>query len=300
MSSQPVAVIMPACINKNESAVSVPLPILLQHALPRHALTRFAGWLANSEQPLLAQYLIRDFIRRYQVNMDEARSSDPADYASFNTFFTRSLKPDARPLAETRWICPVDGTISQAGRLTEGRLIQAKGHDYTAAALLASADDAASYHNGSFCTLYLSPRDYHRIHMPHDGLLRAMTWVPGELYSVNPLTAEHIPGLFARNERLICQFDSNHGPFTMVLVGATIVGSIATVWHGIVAPPRHREPRHWHYNTGISLNRGDEMGRFLLGSTVILLWPDDIGFAAGWQSGRTVRLGEALSVDRGA
>lgn len=272
-----------------------PFPILLQHVLPRHALTRFAGWLASSEQPMLAQYLIRDFIGRYDVNMGEALESSPSAYASFNAFFTRALKPDARPLANSRWLCPVDGAISQAGRLCDERIIQAKGHDYTAAALLGDAGSAKRYRDGSFCTLYLSPRDYHRIHMPHDGTLRSMTWIPGDLYSVNPLTAQHIPGLFSRNERLVCHFDSANGPFVMVLVGATIVGSIATVWHGPVAPPRSREPRHWQYNTGISLNRGDEMGRFLLGSTVILLWPDDIGFPDDWRPGRPVRLGEAMS-----
>ncbi len=277
-----------------------PFPILLQHALPRHALTRFAGWLASSEYRLLAQYLIRDFIRRYDVNMHEALESSPSSYASFNAFFTRSLKPGVRPLANSRWLCPVDGAISQAGRLSDERIIQAKGHDYSASALLADHDSANTYRNGSFCTLYLSPRDYHRIHMPHDAVLRAMTWVPGDLYSVNPLTAEHIPGLFSRNERLVCHFDSANGPFVMVLVGATIVGSIATVWHGPVAPPRTREPRHWQYNTGIALNRGDEMGRFLLGSTVILLWPDDIGFPDDWLPGRSVRLGEAMSTIQGA
>lgn len=285
---------MPSCKHNNHpSNVTTPLPILLQHAMPRHALTRFAGWMAGSKWP--AQFLIRDFIRRYQVNMNEALDPDPSGYATFNEFFTRALKPDARPLSSATWISPVDGSISQANRLQDGRIIQAKGHDYSTAGLLADAQAAIPYQQGSFCTLYLSPRDYHRIHMPHDGALRSMHWIPGDLYSVNPLSAEHIPGLFARNERLVCHFDSAHGPFVMVLVGATIVGSIATVWHGQIAPPRTDQPRHWQYPAPIRLQRGEEMGRFLLGSTVIMLWPDVFDFETGWQPGRAIRMGEAMS-----
>ena len=221
-----------------------------------------------------------------------------ARYATFNDFFTRALKPGARPLADADWICPVDGAISRFGAIEQGRIVQAKGHDYSVAALVGGdAVLAARFLHGAFATIYLSPKDYHRIHMPCDGRLTRMVYVPGDLFSVNPTTARGVPGLFARNERVVCVFEGTHGPFAMVLVGATIVGSMATVWHGVVNPPRAKRVRDWRYDDRIiELRQGEEMGRFLLGSTVVLLAPAPRPvFAAGWAPGRTVRLGEAMA-----
>ncbi|RMX08277.1 phosphatidylserine decarboxylase [Corticibacter populi] len=277
------------------------LAILLQQLTPRLALTRAAGRLAAARQPWIAQPFMRWFIRRYGVDMSEALHADPADYACFNDFFTRALRPDARPLAGSAWISPVDGAVSQLGRIEAGRIIQAKGRDYTAAELLADAGAAAAYAHGHFATLYLSPRDYHRIHMPCDGRLLRMSHVPGDLYSVNQATARGLDRLFARNERLVCWFEGPQGPFTMVLVGATIVGSIATSWHGVVTPPRTGAIRHWQYGaagqSAITLRQGEEMGRFQLGSTVILLMPDGVPLQwnPAWHPGGAIRMGEAMA-----
>ncbi len=283
--------------------------VRLQHLLPRRVLTHLAGYLAAAEGGRLTTWAIRCFIRRYGVAMQEAAEPDPAAYRTFNAFFTRALKPGVRPLApleDATWLCPVDGAISQFGALSGAeadRLIQAKGHDYSVAALLADTEGhvAAGYKGGHFATLYLSPRDYHRIHMPVRGTLRRMLHVPGDLYSVNPATAAAIPGLFARNERVVCHFDTDFGPFVLVLVGATIVGSMATVWHGRVNPPRPGMIRHWDYADGqVVLARGEEMGRFLLGSTVVMLWPRDCGghrlrFNPRWSPAAPVRMGEAMA-----
>lgn len=277
--------------------MSLPLPIVAQYLLPKQALTALAGRFASAKLGTLTTWAIRRFIARYGVNMAEAAESDPAHYASFNDFFTRPLKPDVRPLAQADWICPVDGTISQLGRIEEDQIFQAKGHQYSTIALLGGDPArAAPYAGGHFATLYLSPRDYHRIHMPCAGKLTDMLYVPGELFSVNPLTACHVPGLFARNERVVCLFDSVQGPFALVLVGATIVGSMATTWHGQVNPPRTGLVRHWDYrNQSIALNQGDEMGRFLLGSTVVLLRPASRGgFNPEWGPARTIQYGEAM------
>ena len=271
--------------------------LLAQHLLPKRALTEFVGRLARARGGRATHGVIRWFVRRYGVNMSEA--ADPAieSYPSFNEFFTRPLREGARPLADAAWLCPVDGAISQFGRITGDRVFQAKGHEYTTRALVGGdAHLAARFAEGHFATLYLSPKDYHRIHMPRDGRLRRMIHVPGTLYSVNPLTARSIPGLFARNERVVCVFDSDRGPFVMALVGATIVGSMATVWHGVVNPPRPGEPREWTYAAGeVSLRRGEEMGRFLLGSTVVMLFPaETIDFVPDWAPGRAIRMGEAM------
>lgn len=273
------------------------LAVLPQYLLPKHALTRFMGWLAGLEAGSTTTAVIRWFVQRYGVNMAEAANPDVASYRSFNEFFTRALREDARPLAHADFVCPVDGAISQCGPLDGQRLVQAKGHDYTATALLGGSREMADkFRDGSFATLYLSPRDYHRIHMPCAGRLRSMVHVPGELFSVNPLTARAVPGLFARNERVVCVFDGEHGPFAMVLVGATIVGSMATVWHGVVNPPRPGVVREWSYANGeVTLERGAEMGRFLLGSTVVMLFPRDaLVLASDWEAGRAVRMGEAM------
>jgi phosphatidylserine decarboxylase len=277
----------------------VPDPfVLLQHLLPKRALTVLAGRLASARAGSLTHAAIRRFVARYRVDMGEAADPRIEAYASFNDFFTRALRADARPIADARWICPVDGAISQFGRIGRDRVFQAKGHDYSTRDLLGGdAALAGAFDDGWFATLYLSPRDYHRIHMPCAGRLRRMIHVPGSLYSVNPATARGIAGLFARNERVVCVFDTADGPFALVLVGATIVGSMATAWHGVVNPPRPGVVRAWDYDEpAIVLARGEEMGRFLLGSTVVMLWPSmPMRFAADWSPGRPVRLGEAMA-----
>lgn len=273
------------------------LAVLPQYLFPKRALTVFGGWVAGDKGGARTAALIRWFVRKYGVNMAEAANSDIASYASFNEFFTRALKEGARPLAAADFICPVDGAISQFGAIDKDQLFQAKGHTYSSTALVGGdATLAAQFDNGSFATIYLSPRDYHRIHMPCDGQLRRMIYVPGDLFSVNPTTARGVPGLFARNERVVCVFDTAHGPMVLTLVGATVVGSMATVWHGLVNPPRSPQICEWHYDAGaVSLRKGEEMGRFLLGSTVVMLFPKDaMQFNAQWQPAGPVRLGEAM------
>ena len=277
------------------------LSVLSQYLVPQQALTAFAGFVASHERGWVTTEIIRRFVARYQVNMDEALNSDIASYRSFNDFFTRALKPDARPLATADLICPVDGAISQFGAIKHDQIFQAKGHSYSTTAVVGGdAALAAQYQDGSFATLYLSPRDYHRIHMPCDGRLTRMTYVPGKLFSVNPVTARGVPGLFARNERVVCVFESARGPFVLILVGATIVGSMATAWHGVVNPPRGKVVREWHYpdepTSAIRLKQGEEMGRFLLGSTVVMLFPNGpLQFNRDWAPGRAIRLGEAMA-----
>ena len=274
------------------------LAVLPQYLLPQHALTRLAGRVAGLRGGTFTTWLIRRFVDRYGVNMAEAAQEDPAAYASFNEFFTRALKPGARPMAAADLVCPVDGAISQFGPIRGQQIFQAKGHDYSSTALVGGdAALAGLFDDGHFATIYLSPRDYHRIHMPCDGTLRRMIHVPGDLFSVNPTTARGVPGLFARNERVVCHFEGPAGPFVMVLVGATIVGSMATVWHGVVNPPRPGQLREWRYDgQGIRLAQGEEMGRFLLGSTVVLLFPrGPLQFAKGWAPAGPVRLGEVMA-----
>ncbi|MFC5302803.1 archaetidylserine decarboxylase [Azospira restricta] len=275
------------------------LAVLAQYLLPKQALTRLAGRLAGAEAGALTTRTIRWFVGRYGVNMAEAANPDVAAYKSFNEFFTRPLKDGARALAAADFVCPVDGAISQFGAIERDQIFQAKGHRYSTTALVGGDRElAARFENGSFATLYLSPRDYHRIHMPCAGRLLRMIHVPGELFSVNPATARGVPGLFARNERVVCVFDSAHGPFVLTLVGATIVGSMATVWHGTVNPPRPGVVREWRYDEqGIVLQQGEEMGRFLLGSTVVMLFPKDaLAFNADWAPARAVRMGEAMGM----
>ena len=278
--------------------LSTRLAVAPQYFVPKRALTAFAGWVASPERGWVTTEIIRRFVRKYGVNMDEALDSNIASYASFNDFFTRALKPGARPLATSDLICPVDGAISQFGPISGDQIFQAKGHRYSTAALVGGdAALAAQFNNGSFATLYLSPKDYHRIHMPCDGRLTQMIYVPGDLFSVNPTTARGVPGLFARNERVVCVFESAHGPFVLVLVGATIVGSMATVWHGLVSPPRLPDVRTWNYaDQKVELKRGDEMGRFLLGSTVVMLFPEaPLVFNPVWTPTRAIRFGEAMA-----
>lgn len=278
------------------------IAVLLQYILPKKAITALAGKLAHYQGGNLTTSIITWFVKRYQVNMAEAAEPNIRKYKTFNDFFTRPLKTGARPLAPADFICPVDGAISQFGNIEADQIFQAKGHAYSTTALVGGDKEMAkNYENGQFACLYLSPKDYHRIHMPCDGTLKNMTYVPGALFSVNPTTAQGVPGLFARNERVVCEFTSaKHGNFIMVLVGATIVGSMATVWHeannGIINPPRTGQPRTWKYDQqNINLKQGDEMGRFLLGSTVVMLFEKDgLEFNADWHPLRSIRLGEMM------
>jgi phosphatidylserine decarboxylase len=274
--------------------------VLPQYLLPKRGLTAFAGRVASRERGATTTRLVRWFVRKYGVDMSEAANPEIAAYASFNDFFTRALRQGARPLADADLVCPVDGTISQYGTIEHDQILQAKGHRYSTTALVGGDHAlAAQFHDGSFATLYLSPKDYHRIHMPCDGTLSRMIHVPGALFSVNPTTARGVPGLFARNERVVCVFESaTVGRFVLALVGATIVGSMATVWHGTVNAPRTHRVREWSYPTAqVALKRGEEMGRFMLGSTVVLLFTKDAGLAFNplWQPGRDIRLGEAMA-----
>jgi phosphatidylserine decarboxylase len=278
--------------------VSDRLKVLPQYLLPKKALTAYAGWRATREWGPRTTKLIAGFVEKYGVDMSEAADPDIARYKSFNDFFTRALKPGARPLARADLVCPVDGAISQFGAIEQDQIFQAKGHVYSTTALVGGdAALAKQFDDGHFATLYLSPKDYHRIHMPCDGRLLRMIHVPGDLFSVNPLTARGVPGLFARNERVVCVFDSAHGPFVLTLVGATIVGSMATVWHGVVNPPRVADVREWRYDDqAITLKQGDEMGRFLLGSTVVMLFPQAaLRFNPLWVPAKPIRLGEAMA-----
>ena len=274
--------------------------VFSQYLMPKQAMTRFGGLVAGSRMGGITTEIIRRFVARYDVNMAEALNPDITSYASFNDFFTRALKPGARPMAAAELICPVDGAISQFGAIMGDQIFQAKGHAYTTQALVGGdATLAAKFQDGHFATLYLSPRDYHRIHMPCDGRLLRMIHVPGDLFSVNPTTARGVPGLFARNERVVCVFEGPDGPWVLVLVGATIVGSMATVWHGVVNPPRPGHLRDWSYaDKQITLRQGEELGRFLLGSTVVMLFPQSpMSFNPTWQAGGPVRLGQAMSSD---
>jgi phosphatidylserine decarboxylase len=274
------------------------LAVLTQYLLPKQALTALAGKVASWRGGAMTTALIAWFAKRYRVNMAEAANPDIASYATFNDFFTRELQPGARPLAQSELICPVDGAISQFGPIHGQQIFQAKGHSYSSTALVGGdASLAAQFADGHFATLYLSPRDYHRIHMPCDGVLRRMIYVPGDLFSVNPATARGVPGLFARNERVVCVFDGPRGPFVLVLVGATIVGSMATVWHGVVNAKRSGQLTQWRYDDGsMVFKQGEEMGRFLLGSTVVMLFPKGpLAFNSGWFPGGAVQLGQVMA-----
>lgn len=272
--------------------------VLPQYVLPKQALTSFAGRVAGHRGGRMTTRLIRWFVGKYGVNMDEAHNSDIASYPSFNEFFTRPLKDGVRPLAQADFVCPVDGAISQFGSIDDHHILQAKGHKFTTTQLVGGdATLGAKFQHGSFANLYLSPKDYHRLHMPCDGRLTRMIYVPGALFSVNPTTARGVPGLFARNERVVCVFESDQfGTFVMVLVGATIVGSMATPWHGVVNPQRTGRISEWTYESEpVVLKKGQEMGRFLLGSTVVMLFKEKtIAFNADWAPERKVRLGEMM------
>ncbi len=275
--------------------------IIFQHLVPQHLLSRLTGWLAGLRHPLwLKDRVIRRFIAHFDVNMAEAAQPDPEAYASFNEFFTRPLREGARPIADADIVCPADGAVSQLGDIEDGRIFQAKGQAFSARELLGGDEArAAQFHDGSFATIYLSPRDYHRVHMPIAGRLTATCYIPGRLFSVNQVTAQNVERLFARNERLVCYFDTVAGPMAMVLVGAMVVAGIETVWSGQEAPPRRDLPVERDFlqpPAPVALEKGEEMGRFMLGSTVILLFGEG---AIQWQpqyaAGTPTRLGEELA-----
>ncbi len=274
------------------------LKIAAQYLLPKHAVSRLVGYLAAAEAGALTTFIIKAFIKRFNVDMSEAVIEDPAAYKTFNAFFTRTLKDGLRPVvdAETAVALPVDGAVSQLGDIQYGRIIQAKRHDFSARELLGGDKDLSDqFQDGKFATIYLSPRDYHRIHMPLDGELQSMVYIPGDLFSVNPLTAQNVPNLFARNERVACIFKTPYGPMALVLVGATIVASIETVWSGTVTPPAGKAIKRWdfHGNTPITLKKGEEMGLFKLGSTVVCLFaPGMMTFNESLSPATPTRMGE--------
>lgn len=278
--------------------------IALHYLLPQLALTRVAGWLAERRWGALTHLMIKLFAKQYRVDWNEAAKQKPSEFASFNEFFIRELKSGVRPLAEGKDVLclPADGRVSESGAIEGNRLIQAKGHYFTLDALLAEDKDlAAQFSDGLFLTTYLSPRDYHRVHMPCDGVLRKMIYVPGALFSVNPFLAEHIPNLFARNERLICVFDTAFGTMVQILVGATVTASMSTVWAGVVNPPRGKEVRVWEYpaqgDSSVVLAKGAEMGAFRLGSTVINLFVHDaVALSPELQAGAVTRVGAKMAV----
>lgn len=272
--------------------------------MPKHLVSRIVGKLAAAEMGKITTAAITWFIKQYNVDMNDADQSSPAAYRTFNDFFTRSLKPGIRPISKDKdyIVHPVDGAVSQCGAINNGQIFQAKGHEYSSLALLGGrADDAKRFENGDFATIYLAPKDYHRIHMPIKGTLSKMTYIPGELFSVNPLTAENVPGLFARNERVVAIFETEIGPVAMVLVGATIVASIATVWAGTVTPPTGKKVCSWEYPTtgpdALTLDKGDEMGSFKLGSTVVMLFAEDAlnQFADGVTPKAVTRMGQLFA-----
>lgn len=271
----------------------------LQRILPAHLLSRFAGFLTNSKNLKLKNWLIKKVIKRFNIDMSVALEENPLAYETFNDFFTRALKPEARPFPEDEsvFVSPCDGAISQIGKVDYGKVFQAKGHTYDLLELLGGeTDHVQRFKNGRFATIYLSPRDYHRVHVPQDGQLTGMTYVPGKLFSVNQVTAENIPNLFARNERVVFFFDSPQGEFIVVMVGAMLVASIETPFAGIIMPGPFDDMHHTDYSKKpITFKRGDELGRFRFGSTAIVIRPTgSTDWLGQWTAGSTVKLGEAL------
>ncbi len=274
---------------------------LTQYGIPQQAASRLMGKLTSCQTPVVKNYLIKKFVKRYGVNLQEAKRTLPTEYTDFNDFFTRQLKDNLRPLHSGTHsvISPVDGAVSQLGRIKSGHLIQAKGRTFTAHELLGgTTKDSKHFTEGHFATLYLSPKDYHRVHMPLDGTLQSMTYIPGRLFSVSPRSADLIPNVFARNERLACLFDTPAGPMAIVLVGAFFVASIATVWSGLMTPNTQKAISRQCYDEAthrIHLNRGEEMGHFQLGSTVILLFgPDSVQWAGDIRAASTIKMGQLL------
>ena len=275
--------------------------VAFQYIMPQLYLTQLAGWFAQQKWGAVTHFVIKVFAKKYNVDMSEAKKENFSDYESFNQFFIRELKDGARKINEnpTALCLPADGRVSQIGHIDDERLLQAKGHFFSLSDLLAGDEELVNtFKNGEFATIYLSPRDYHRVHMPCDATLRKMIYVPGDLFSVNPFLAEHVPNLFARNERVICVFDTAFGPMIQILVGATITASMSTVWAGVINPPRTGEVKVWTYqgDNAIKLTKGQEMGAFQLGSTVINLFPaNSVTLAEHLEVDVPVRMGEILA-----
>ena len=275
--------------------------VAFQYIMPQLYLTQLAGWFAQQKWGAVTHFVIKAFAKKYNVDMNEAKKENFSDYESFNQFFIRELKDDARKINEnpTALCLPADGRVSQIGHIDDDRLLQAKGHFFSLSDLLAGDEELVNtFKNGEFATIYLSPRDYHRVHMPCNATLRKMIYVPGDLFSVNPFLAEHVPNLFARNERVICVFDTAFGPMVQILVGATITASMSTVWAGVINPPRTGEVKVWTYqgDSAIKLTKGQEMGAFQLGSTVINLFPaNSVTLAEHLEVDVPVRMGEILA-----
>ena len=275
--------------------------VAFQYIMPQLYLTQLAGWFAQQKWGAVTHFVIKAFAKKYNVDMSEAKKENFSNYESFNQFFIRELKDDARKINEnpTALCLPADGRVTQIGHIDDERLLQAKGHFFSLSDLLAGDEELVNtFKNGEFATIYLSPRDYHRVHMPCDATLRKMIYVPGDLFSVNPFLAEHVPNLFARNERVICVFDTAFGPMVQILVGATITASMSTVWAGVINPPRTGEVKVWTYqgDSAIKLTKGQEMGAFQLGSTVINLFPaNSVTLAEHLEVDVPVRMGEILA-----
>lgn len=277
------------------------LQVFSQYIIPQHGLSRIIGSIINSRQEKFKNYLIDFFIKRYQVDMRDAIETNPHAYPDFNSFFTRKLRPETRPVVqgENTIACPADGLISEFGTINESMLLQAKNHQYSITDILGGLkDDATSFINGQFATIYLAPKDYHRVHIPFTGELRKMIYVPGKLFSVNLLTADHVPNLFARNERVICLFETALGPMAVILVGAMIVASIHTAWAGAITPSTKKQITAWNYpenHSPIILQKGDELGHFQLGSTVIVLFgPNSIKWTESLQKNQSVKIGQLI------
>jgi len=273
--------------------------VMLQYVIPQHTFSRLVGWFASTEIGFIKDTFITKFAKKYQVNMDEALIEDLSSFASFNDFFTRELKDGARPIAEGEGVLvsPADGAVSQLGKIELGKVFQAKGRDFSVTTLLGGdSERAATFLNGEFATIYLSPKDYHRVHMPCAGKLLETVYVPGDLFSVNPTTAQGVDGLFARNERLVCMFETEYGPMAMVLVGAMIVAGIETVWSGQVCPLPKKAQVQDYTQSEVRLEKGQEMGRFKLGSTVVLCFPEDsVKFLEEIKAESPLMMGQALA-----
>jgi len=273
--------------------------VMLQYVIPQHTFSRLVGWFASTEIGFIKDTFITKFAKKYQVNMDEALVEDLSSFASFNDFFTRELKDGARPIAEGEGVLvsPADGAVSQLGKIELGKVFQAKGRDFSVTTLLGGdSERAATFLNGEFATIYLSPKDYHRVHMPCAGKLLETVYVPGDLFSVNPTTAQGVDGLFARNERLVCMFETEYGPMAMVLVGAMIVAGIETVWSGQVCPIPKKAQVQDYTQSEVRLEKGQEMGRFKLGSTVVLCFPEDsVKFLEEIKAESPLMMGQALA-----
>jgi len=273
----------------------------LQYLLPQHLLSRLAGIVSSCRISVIKNWLIDEFIRRYKVDLSAAVESDPHQYVDFNSFFTRALKPEARPIVQDKdaVVCPVDGSISQLGNIQVDYLPQAKRFTYDLLQLLGGSEErAAPFLNGSFITLYLAPKDYHRVHMPLTGQLQEMIYIPGRLFSVNSVTANGVPNLFARNERVVSLFSTEAGPMAVILIGAMLVASISTVWSGMVTPLTGQKVHVWKYGEQIiKLERGNELGHFQLGSTVIILFGyNKVQWTTEIQTGQAVQLGQRLGM----